>query len=338
MNDDTIDRLPVTDITKAWLRKDRVVHVTWHAIESEVTCIANRWREHVKDRRIENVYAIPRGGCVPGALVARDLGVPIIDRAPEGAARGSLAPRTLVIDDLVDSGKTAQRFNGCYLDAMFRKSHSPQCASNARTLDGWLVFPWEMNDDAAGPADAVVRLLEYIGEDPTRAGLVDTPDRVLRAFTEMTDGRSVDIDALLSRQFDGESYTGMVIVRDVDFVSLCEHHLLPFTGRATVAYIPGASYTDDEPRRVVGLSKLARLVDAFAHRLQIQERMTEQIADALVQHLRPEGVGVVLRATHSCMSCRGVRKADAEMVTSSLRGVLYDKASARAEFMRLAGC
>ena len=185
--------------------------------------------------------------------------------------------------------------------------------------------------DAA--AAAVTDLLAFIGEDPSREGLLDTPARVARALLEMTSGYGVDIEALLTRTFESDGYGGLVIVRGVDFVSMCEHHMLTFTGKATVGYIPG---TQGGCSRVVGLSKLARLVDAFARRLQVQERMTEQIADAIEEHLQPEGIGVVITATHSCLAHRGAGKANAEMVTSSLRGVLMDKPEARAEFMRLA--
>jgi len=305
--------------------------VSWHDVETECSRIVHRSR----DRRVSAVYGVPRGGCAAAAIVAHALKMPLLDDITEAGSD------VLIIDDLVDSGATARRFIGnalmglgagrvVYFDALFRKPHSPRnIAADASERDGWLVFPWERGGaDEAGPADAVVRLLEHIGEDPTREGLHDTPARVLRALTEMTEGYHVDIKALLTRTFESDGYGGMVIVRDVDFVSLCEHHMLPFTGRAAVAYIPGNG-------RVVGLSKLARLVDAFARRLQVQERMTEQLADALVQHLEPEGVGVVVVAQHSCMSCRGARKADARMVTSSLRGALYDKPEARAEFMRL---
>lgn len=183
---------------------------------------------------------------------------------------------------------------------------------------------------ARAVAEASVRmLLGYIGENADREGLVDTPARVVRALAEMTSGYTVDIEALLTRTFESDGYGGLVIVRGVDFVSMCEHHMLTFTGKATVGYIPGDG-------RVVGLSKLARLVDAFARRLQVQERMTEQIADAIAQYLQPEGIGVVITATHSCLAHRGAGKANAEMVTSSLRGALFDKGEARAEFMRLA--
>ena len=172
-------------------------------------------------------------------------------------------------------------------------------------------------------------LLALCGADPADPGVSETPRRVLKAMLEMTSGRHDDPGAILSTTFDKHAYDQMVVLRGVEFVSLCEHHLLPFTGRAVVAYVPGD--------RVVGLSKLARLVDCYSRRLQIQERMTQQIADALTEHLRPRGAGVVVAAAHSCMCARGVRKAGAEMVTSCLTGVLRDKPEARAELLSFLG-
>ena len=180
--------------------------------------------------------------------------------------------------------------------------------------------------NSAEPHDAVVRILRYLGEDPERDGLVDTPARVLKALVEMTAGYWLDPSEILARTFD-QPHDQMVLVRGVAFTSLCEHHLLPFVGTATVAYMPSD--------RIVGLSKLARLVECYAQRLQVQERMTQQICDAMAKHLQPGGCGVIVRARHQCMACRGIRK-DAEMVTSALFGSLRDDARARAEFLTLA--
>lgn len=178
------------------------------------------------------------------------------------------------------------------------------------------------------PLDAVRSLLEYVGEDPDREGLVDTPGRVLRALAELTQGHLQDPSVILERTFP-DHYDEMVVLRGVTFTSLCEHHLLPFVGTARVGYIPAPG------RGVVGLSKLARLVQCFAQRLQVQERMTMQIADALEEHLHPLGVGVLVEAHHSCMGCRGVRQPGAVMVTSALRGALRDEPETRAEFLSL---
>lgn len=194
---------------------------------------------------------------------------------------------------------------------------------------GALVLPAPTETEVA--EQGIRALLDLVADDPCRAGLEDTPARVVRAYKEMTVGYDVDIEALLARQFDEIEYDGMVVLRQIDFVSLCEHHLLPFPGTATVAYIPA------EGGSVVGLSKLARLVEAFAHRLQVQERMTTQITAAMDTHLAGKGSACVVKASHSCMTIRGVKKHRAEMVTSSLTGAFKDDARARSEFLALAG-
>ncbi len=178
-------------------------------------------------------------------------------------------------------------------------------------------------EDAA--ADAVTTLLRYIGEDPSRDGLRDTPDRVIRAWREMTAGYREDAGEILSRTFE-ETSDELVILGGISFYSTCEHHLLPFYGTASVGYLPG---------KVVGISKLARLVECFARRLQIQERMTKQIAESVEKHLDARGVGVVIRAHHLCMGCRGARQPATQMVTSSMLGTLRHDAVSRSEFLRL---
>lgn len=172
-------------------------------------------------------------------------------------------------------------------------------------------------------------LLVELGEDPDREGLADTPDRVARAYEELLDGYTKDPAAVLKTAFEADGYDEMVVLRDVEFHSMCEHHMLPFVGTATVAYIPNG--------HIVGLSKLARLVDVYAHRLQVQERMTVQIAQALDAVVHPRGYGVVLKARHMCMCSRGVRKGAAEMVTTAIGGAIKDDAKARQEFSAVAG-
>jgi GTP cyclohydrolase I len=180
--------------------------------------------------------------------------------------------------------------------------------------------------DAKRIERAVREILLAVGEDPDREGLEETPRRVAKAYREMFAGLHEDAGAHLARQFSQQG-EGPVVVRDIAFTSVCEHHLLPFTGRAHVAYIPAHG-------RVTGLSKLARTVDVYARRPQMQERMTTEIADALVEHLDPLGVAVVVEAEHSCLRLRGARKEGAEMVTSAFRGVLRDDRALREEVLR----
>jgi GTP cyclohydrolase I len=175
-------------------------------------------------------------------------------------------------------------------------------------------------------AAAVREILIAIGEDPTRDGLVDTPNRVARAYAEMFTGLEADPAEVLATTFD-LGHDEMVLVRDIEVWSTCEHHLLPFTGVAHVGYIPSKG-------KITGLSKLARLVDAFAKRPQVQERLTSQVADALVDHLGARGVIVVIECEHLCMTMRGVRKPGAKTVTSAVRGVMANPAT-RAEAMSL---
>lgn len=182
--------------------------------------------------------------------------------------------------------------------------------------------------DGRGWVEAAVRqLIVAAGDDPNREGLRDTPARVERALRELTAGYRMDPKAILATTFS-ERHDEMIVLRGVEFWSLCEHHLMPFHGRATVGYLPGRG-------KIVGLSKLARLVECYARRYQVQERMTDQIAAALQLYVRPRGVGVVIEAEHLCMKARGARMSGT-MVTSSLRGVLRTNASARAEFLQLA--
>jgi len=176
------------------------------------------------------------------------------------------------------------------------------------------------------PEEAVRVLLISVGEDPKREGLVETPKRVAKAWREMCEGYTMDPAEILSKVFPSERSNSMVLVRGIPFASMCEHHCLPFTGVAHVAYVPS-------PGGVVGLSKIARLVQCFARRLQVQERLTTQIVDAITTHLKPLGAACVIEATHSCMALRGVR-AGATMVTSELQGCFLDP-EVRAEFLSL---
>jgi GTP cyclohydrolase IA len=171
---------------------------------------------------------------------------------------------------------------------------------------------------------AVQQILEEIGEDPERQGLVGTPERVHRMYTELTAGYHVDPERLINDAIFDVRYSEMVVVKDVPFYSLCEHHLLPFFGTASVAYIPRG--------RVIGLSKIPRVVEMYARRLQVQERLTQQIGDFLQERLDPQGVGVVLEATHLCAVMRGVRKPGTIMTTSAVLGLFRTRDRTRAEF------
>jgi GTP cyclohydrolase I len=177
--------------------------------------------------------------------------------------------------------------------------------------------------------EAVRTLLVELGEDPDRAGLAGTPDRVRRMYAELTEGYHTDPEALLNGAAFDVDYDEMVVVRDMEFFSLCEHHLLPFFGKAHVGYLPRG--------RIIGLSKIPRVVDMYAHRLQVQERLTQQVAGFLMERLKPKGVGCVIEATHLCTVMRGVRKQEATMVTSSMLGTFRADARTRSEFLTFIG-
>lgn len=301
------------------------------------------------------VYGVQRGGIPVAQYLSQWWGVPMLSAEDLEKARfaGPDSIRgILVVDDIIDQGATRERFAEFQFAALVAKLEIPSellgkdirdpsqyslskyraHAACIATPDTWVVFPWE-EQEQAGPEENVRRILQFIGEDPTRPGLVDTPARVCRSLLEMTQGYAQDPAEILRTQFDCDE-DQMVLVRDIAFTSMCEHHMLPFTGYATVGYIPGIHIDNGEGiRKIVGLSKIPRLVECFARRLQIQERMTGQIANALVEYLSPMGVGVIVSAQHSCMSCRGVNKSEARMVTTALRGAMLESAQARAEFL-----
>ena len=187
--------------------------------------------------------------------------------------------------------------------------------------------------DQPGPhlqpfADHIRDLLAALGEDPGREGLAKTPERVESSLRFLTQGYHMSVADAIGDAVFAETHQSMIMVRDIELYSLCEHHLLPFFGRAHVAYIPDG--------KILGLSKVARIVDVFARRLQVQERLTDQIADAIMEVLKPTGVGVVIEAAHFCMMMRGVEKQNSRAVTSALRGIFRDDSKTRVEFLRLA--
>ncbi len=176
-------------------------------------------------------------------------------------------------------------------------------------------------------ADQIHKVLEALGEDPGRPGLQRTPERVELSLRWLTQGYHHTLEDVIGHAVFEESHESMIMVRDIELYSMCEHHMLPFFGRAHVAYIPNG--------KIIGLSKLPRIVDMFAHRLQLQERLTDQVADAIMEVLEPRGVGVLIEASHLCMMMRGVEKQNSKTVTSAVRGVFRDDLKTREEFLRL---
>jgi GTP cyclohydrolase I len=184
-------------------------------------------------------------------------------------------------------------------------------------------------DDRKGELEGLVRReLELLGEDPAREGLLNTPSRVAKAMEFLTQGYNSSAEQVIGEGIVAEEHDNMIMVRDIELYSLCEHHMLPFFGKAHVAYIPNG--------KIVGLSKIPRIVDVYARRLQVQERLTEQVAEGLCRVLKPKGVGVVIEASHLCMMMRGVEKQNSKTITSALRGAFREDPKTRDEFLRLA--
>lgn len=260
------------------------------------------------------VFPVPRNG-IPAALAlgsAATFRVELV-YSPDDA--------DIIVDDLIDSGATKERYPNKPFFALIDKR-------SWEFGDAWVVWPWE-GDAAGGITDNITRLLQYIGEDPERGGLLETPARVAKAWDFWSSGYGVDIKSMLKTFEDGaEGCDEMVVVCNIPFYTHCEHHMAPFFGTATIAYIPDG--------KIVGLSKLNRVLDAFSRRLQVQERLTTQIADALMEHLEPLGCGVVIKARHLCMESRGVCQQGHHTVTSALRGVFKTETDVRSEFLALA--
>ena len=278
----------------------QVVNLTWEEVFDRIMGGGPRGKK---------VWGVPRGGSIVAGLLQICKGNKVVDFAHEA---------DIIVDDIIDSGRTKREVE----EELPGKGYWALVPN--KTPGKFIKFPWEENLEL-DIQHTVVRQLQFLGEDPLREGLKDTPARVIKSLKEMTDGYQQDPEAILQRTFKVD-YDQMVVVKGIDFWSLCEHHMLPFHGTATVAYIPKG--------KVVGLSKIPRLVHCFAKRLQVQENLTQQIANAMQKHLDPTGVAVAIKASHLCMAMRGI-KSPGEMVTSCLLGAFRKDAEARAEFLAL---
>lgn len=304
--------------------------LTHAKIEAMVAHLANLLRAEYSQPLIK-IYGVPRGGVAVAYLLAKYDRFMLADHAQDA---------DVFVDDIIDSGATAkkwsERFPGKGFFALVDKAnpHSPAngVVAQAFLSAGWLVFPWEnASEEEAGAEtieDNIRRIIQFIGDDPTREGLLETPKRVAKAYSEWFDGYRIKEEDIFKVFEDGaEKVDEMVIVRDIPFVSWCEHHCAMFKGLAHIGYIPDG--------KIVGLSKVVRLVRMYAHRLQVQERLTNQIADSMWNNLSPKGVAVVVTAEHTCMSTRGAKVHGTDTVTSALRGAIKESAAARAEFFSL---
>jgi len=277
------------------------------------------WEEVFKallpiDQPDNMVYGVPKGGMIAAGFLKKAK----ITHNPKWA--------NIILDDLVDSGQTKEKYEQEYSFAQFVSLFNKQ--TDSRLKDKWIVFPWEAEHPQGEDniQQNIVRQLQYIGEDVTREGLLQTPNRIVRAWDELFAGYKQDPSKLFT-VFEADGCNQIVLLKDVELYSMCEHHMLPFFGKAHVAYIPN--------KKVIGISKLARLVDIYARRLQIQERIGEQVTEALMKYLQPLGAACVIESTHLCMRMRGVSKQQSTMVTSSMKGVFFTNTPARQELMNL---
>jgi len=271
-------------------------------------------KKHNIDREGIKVYGVPRGGMCASNLLKF---ASIVYESPADA--------DVILDDIVDSGQTRDKYLKQYPNKSFCAIIDKTSADVEMQIykDKWIVFPWE---NERTEEDIVLRLLQYIGEDVSRQGLRETPKRVMKAWAEWTSGYSKSPSDVLKTFEDGaEQSDQMITVHDIPIWSHCEHHLAPFFGKAKISYIPNG--------RIVGLSKFARLADMFARRLQVQERLTNQIADALQETLNPIGIGVEIKCRHLCMESRGVKTHNSSTKTIALRGAIKECEKARYEFL-----
>lgn len=281
---------------------------TTQTVERKITKLSwDKVKELIQGLPPGRMWGVPRGGAIVAGL--------------SGRACDNIADADYIVDDIIDSGATMNRYasNMKPFHALIDKRNRPDF--------GWVQFPWEQLSPTHNESleDTVLRQLQIIGEDYTRDGLKDTPRRVAKSIKELTGGYDEKPEDILSKVFD-VPYDEMVILKGIEFWSLCEHHMLPFHGTASIGYIPQG--------KVVGISKLARLVHCFSRRLQVQERLTQQIAESIDTILQPQGVGVILQASHLCMALRGV-KTPASMITSSMLGAMRTEATTRSEFLKL---
>lgn len=257
------------------------------------------------------VFGIPKNGMLLAGFLPQIFGCRITYKAEEA---------TVIFDDLIDSGRTKQKYRDLFPNKSFVVAYDKQKEKGL----GWIVFPWE--NEKADKEEVILRLLEQIGEDPTREGLLETPKRVVEMHKEVFGGYSQNPEDIL-KVFEDGACDEMVLLKDIEFYSYCEHHMVPFMGKAHIAYLPNG--------RVIGVSKLARLLDIYAKRLQIQERIGQQVVEALMKYLEPLGAACIIEAQHLCMKSRGVKKQSSVMVTSAVRGLFREDAAARAELMSL---
>ena len=298
-----------------------MINLTWQHVASRAMDLAKEIKHLPGGLDILLIYGVPRGGIYAAQLISNALTqLGRLNTLVEDPKKAHV-----LIDDIIDTGKTRRTWNendnGWPFFALVDKQ------GKDKNLKDWISFPWErmINDD--GPVENIRRILEYIGEDPERDGLKNTPERVIKSYEKLFGGYKQKPEDVITA-FE-QSCDEMVLLKSIEFYSFCEHHMLPFYGKAHIAYIPNG--------KVIGISKLARILEIYSRRLQIQERLCQQVTQAIEKVLKPLGAACVLEARHHCMICRGVEKQNSIMVTSSLTGVFKTDISTRAEFINMIG-
>ena len=289
--------------------------------------------EKIDHTKYTSIYGVPSGGVPVAMQLSLLLSIPlqeshIFDGKPDKSC--------LVVDDLIDSGATRSNYPDNDFACLFikdgakynTKKKALTLIASYEIISDWIHFFWEKGN--GGIQENVRRMIQYIGDDPNREGLLETPDRVVRSWSELFSGYKQDISGIV-KTFDSNGYDEIVLLKDIEFYSTCEHHILPFMGKGHIAYIPD--------KKVIGISKLARILDSFSRRLQIQERIGEQVTSFLMEETGAKAAACILEASHLCMRCRGVGKQHSTMVTSSLKGVFIEPTTkglaARNELMGL---
>ena len=297
------------------------INLTWQQVSSRAMEVAKGLVDIPGGIDILLIYGVPRGGIYAAQLISDALTqYGRLNTLVEDCVKAHL-----IVDDIIDSGKTRKQFYDNNEEKRPFVVLVDKQGQDNKWQGTWISFPWERMINDEGPVENIRRLLEYIGEDPERDGLKNTPERVIKSYEKLFGGYKQKPEDVITVFED--TCDEMVLLKSIEFYSFCEHHMLPFYGKAHIAYIPNG--------KVIGISRLARILEIYSRRLQIQERLCQQVTQAIEKVLKPLGTACVLEARHHCMICRGVEKQNSIMVTSSLTGVFKTKSEARAEFMSM---
>lgn len=304
----------------------KTLTLTWEDIQQRINLVANDLQDlqDLQKNLVPRpcfVFGIPRGGIAPALLLVAEFNRRAMIWDNPFQITENEYDADIFIDDLVDSGATKQKWQQKYPDKHFVALYDKKDLG-----DCWVVFPWEIGTEDIGPEENIRRVIEYVGDDCAREGLLETPARVIKSFSTLYGGYKKSPEDIMKTFTEG-ACEEMVLLKNIELFSTCEHHMLPFFGRCHIAYIPAG--------KVIGVSKLARLMEIYSRRLQIQERIGEQVTRALDTFLQAKGSACIIEAQHFCMTSRGVEKQNSIMVTSSLTGVFRSDPQTRAELMSL---